>query len=612
MLSLENLTQRTLEIASGELLRRNKLNREHIQLLQVIARTLVDLAHGEIVGRYAVVAPCGVGKTTLIRALIQALAEGSEDTSLLVLQERIEAGTETVRDLVDMGVDRSLLAHVHSQADADSVDTAGRRRFVFATHARAKMSSIVPLLTYNDKPRAVIVDEALHASWAIGLAMRDLGAAVAWAKAYFAEKAASGRGDVEKELIAWAMETQKMVDEGLAKLNRTRERELQVTLPAPEDTQRGKFLHRLESAKHTAGQPLIQLIGVASVDARFRLVRVGKSSSAILQHRRVLPAEMQTCLVMDAGAQVDKLLALDDEIQLAHEVLPQFAGMRDPSGVKDWSDVEVHRMSAPGGRSTMREQYRPGNQEPWAPKAVAEFVRDKCPADGQVLLCTYKADHTTDYRRAQEDALATAGIDLSRIAWTHWGAHDATNEFQDAVAVVAAGVWQLDRLQVMAWALGQIDEPDAEIPGPEVVSDILDAWTAISLYQLAGRGVARTMDRGKAKPMVFGFIHRCHGASNYLRTLLPGAVEHVWPSPLDAQPKHVIESQTAKATVTIRKELERLASYGPHRISVKALRVRLGLGGMSPRVLSDAVRVVVKEGLWRRQGRTLEYIWAEA
>ncbi len=177
---------------------------------------------------------------------------------------------------------------------------------------------------------------------------------------------------------------------------------------------------------------------------------------------------------------------------------------------------------------------------------------------------------------------------------------------------VAAGVWQLDRLQVMAWALGQIDDPEAEIPGPKVVSDILDAWTAISLYQLAGRGVARTMDEGKARPMVFGFIHRCHGASNYLRKLLPGAVEHVWTSPLDAQPKHVLESQTAKATVEIRKELERLAACGPHRISVKALRVRLGLGGMSPRVLSDAVRAVVKEGLWQREGRTLEYIWTEA
>lgn len=177
MSNLEQLTKRTTDIALAELRRRNTLTEEHVQLVAAIAQALVDLAHGKIVGRYAVVAPCGVGKTTLIRALVQALAEESEDTSLLVLQERIEAGSETVRDLVEMGVDRSLLAHVHSQADADSVDTAGKRRFVFATHARTKMSSIVPLLAYNDRPRAVIVDEALHASWAIGLAMRDLGSA---------------------------------------------------------------------------------------------------------------------------------------------------------------------------------------------------------------------------------------------------------------------------------------------------------------------------------------------------------------------------------------------------------------------------------------------------
>ena len=91
----------------------------------------------------------------------------------------------------------------------------------------------------------------------------------------------------------------------------------------------------------------------------------------------------------------------------------------------------------------MREQYRPGNQEPWAPKAVAEFIRDICPTEVQVLLCMYKADHITDYRRAQEDALAAAGIDLSRTAWTHRGAHDATNEFQDAVAVSAGSLLNL-------------------------------------------------------------------------------------------------------------------------------------------------------------------------
>ncbi|MCH9015882.1 MAG: hypothetical protein IH877_09390 [Gemmatimonadetes bacterium] len=97
------------------------------------------------------------------------------------------------------------------------------------------------------------------------------------------------------------------------------------------------------------------------------------------------------------------------------------------------------------------------------------------------------------------------------------------------MAVVACGVWQLDRVHVAAWALGQINDPEAEVPHPAVVSDILDSWTAISLYQLAGRGVARTMENGKAKPMVFGFIHRGHGAAKYLRHLLPGAVEISWP-----------------------------------------------------------------------------------
>ena len=121
------------------------------------------------------------------------------------------------------------------------------------------------------------------------------------------------------------------------------------------------------------------------------------------------------------------------------------------------------------------------------------------------------------------------------------------------------------------------------------------------------------MENGKAKPMIFGYIHRGRAAAKYLRQLLPGAKQIFWQSPVDALPTHVIESQTSKAATAIREELKRLMLKKEHSISVKALKVRLGLGALSGRVFSDAVKAVLKGSEWQRRGkggRTLAYMWA--
>ncbi len=74
-----------------------------------------------------------------------------------------------------------------------------------------------------------------------------------------------------------------------------------------------------------------------------------------------------------------------------------------------------------------------------------------------------------------------------------------------------------------------------------------------------------------------GYIHKDHGAAKYLRHLLPGAVEISWPSPLAAQTTQVLESQTFAAAAAIRGELKKCAAEGRHRLSVRALKMRLGL-----------------------------------
>ena len=77
-----------------------------------------------------------------------------------------------------------------------------------------------------------------------------------------------------------------------------------------------------------------ELIESASVSPTFRLTKTG-----VLQHRRALPEAMQDVLVLDAGAAVDELMKLDDEIALATD-LPYFDGI-DPSAIRDWSTVDA-------------------------------------------------------------------------------------------------------------------------------------------------------------------------------------------------------------------------------------------------------------------------------
>jgi hypothetical protein len=323
---------------------------------------------------------------------------------------------------------------------------------------------------------------------------------------------------------------------------------------------------------------------------------------------------MQTCIIMDAGCGVDKLVELDDGIKIAHREggLSHFKGLPDPKRVKSWENVEIHHMNTGGGKSSMQPQFTSTSADAWAPKAVAEFVRDKCPPHEKVLVCTHMDTSHNPYRRILEAAFEDAGVPDYRIAYTHWGQHDATNEHHDAVAVVGVGCWQLEKHIVAAWVLGQLNDPEAEVPTPKQVSEVLSTWVALSLYQLLGRGQARHMTNGQAAPMVFGYLQFGTAVPAILRQLTPGAKEHTWRCPTDALPRHVVDGQTHAAATKIRAELVRCVQVGEHLVTARALKARLGLKSLNAPVFSRAVSQVVADGLWRRQLRSLEYVWAEA
>ncbi len=537
-----SLLERATQIAIQSLERANVLSEPHQKLVGAMVETTVRLVVKSLRGRWAVAAPVGIGKTTVIRATIQALHEAGLDVGVLVLQEQIAAGNETILALEEAGVPIDAMAHVHSKAHEDYrlrswPSEAARAPFVFATHRRSHVASLTQLLQYRDRPRALLVDEALHSTWAIGIDLADALNDLQWTASHLDKKTSA----LHQRMQNWVSSSRWLLFEIVEALKIAAKYDGSVGLPTPPT---GDELDAwCEVLDHTrAGSPaktVKALLEAATIDPSFRVLRIGDAGyGGVIQHRRILPAQVRDVLIFDAGVEIDQLAALDPGLRRAHEELPWFEGVREPSRVKNWSAVQIYWARNGGGRNTMRQQYRRagatrrrgrGQSAPvWAPDAVAEFARDHC-LPGEILFCTFlDTDLETDFQRVQQEALERAGVDLERCRWTTWGRHHSSNAWQDVANVISVGAWHQDRLRVISAAIAQKLQPLASVPTTEEVSEILSAQLAGFLYQLAGRGVARQVDGGRAKPMVFAFITNDAGVRRFLERVMPGARWSPW------------------------------------------------------------------------------------
>jgi hypothetical protein len=118
------------------------------------------------------------------------------------------------------------------------------------------------------------------------------------------------------------------------------------------------------------------------------------------------------------------------------------------------------------------------------------------------------------------------------------------------------------------------------------------------------------MTSGQAKPMLFAFIHHSNGLTPTLQLLLPSASWHAWKNPRKKSEPKLRASQTRQVRDGLRLALKQLLAEGKKKISTKALRRRAGLSDeVSKNVLSNAIKLLAKEGQWTRQGQSVEYMW---
>src|SRR5262249_22831384 len=153
----------------------NTLSDRQVEIIESTGRILAHLAGGRIRGRHMIAGPYGVGKTTTLKSAIAVLAHETDDLGLLLLQQHIDAGRETLTEagswMRERGweIPRRFSIHVHNKPGGAKPTESRPYRFVAATHERTRRTSIETVAFDEEgRLRPTVVDEAMYASWAVG------------------------------------------------------------------------------------------------------------------------------------------------------------------------------------------------------------------------------------------------------------------------------------------------------------------------------------------------------------------------------------------------------------------------------------------------------------
>lgn len=634
------------------------LSDRHEELTHATARVLAHLAGGRILGRHCISSPVGLGKTQSIKAAMAVLGHETPDLVLLSLHQKVDAGREVAKEVAawmaarGWAVPEDLLGHVHSQPGGLAPSAASARRFVIATHERSRRESIASVALYRSAiMRPCIVDEALYSSWAHGCSVDALHSAHVRIKAALADRSVSRRV-CDEAMVAWIEPTLikirarvEIAQCELLQFGRV-EASPAVDLQTIEDDDlRKEVEHRLKHDFGKDGRLLGEVLTSTARSGSFHLAvkapregADGDAPAAFLQHRRTLPADLlRNAIIFDAGAEVDRLLRLDDGIELIaakgarySHMLPAWAQEdRSLRGIKSWAAVDVWHMARAGGKDKMHRHFagRPSRKVRKAvAEDVAEFIVTRCADAKRILVCIHKDSQADEWIAL---ALADRGVDPRdigrdvdsepdpeerfRIEFTHWGLHDALNCWNDADAVIAVGGWTVSDDVARAQALGQIalNRVNPETPDDRVKREVQRSRVSTSLYQLAGRGRARNMEDGRALPMLFAFIYddragegeRVGPIVRDLRHLMPGAQWRMW-VPVDATKRE----RGAEAVLNV---LERWRLEGRTRGAIRTLWAEVP-PSLRP-ASRDARRVILREVEerqldWSRQASSMVYL----
>lgn len=599
----------------------NTLGDDHKAALLALLDLFSQLASGTLTKRVAVGLPCGMGKTSAVKAWLGALAKlggnPMESVGVSVASSKVEELCDLKRSLVDdFNVPADAIGIVHSfthDPDWHSKSPDQRRSgtasepatekpeecpILLITHARVHMGSdgLSAFQNYRGRERQLMIfDESLLVSAARSLRVQS----VVHARGFVRDIRVK-RTEIYEELEAWLSDCLKVLDTEAA---RQRDQNLSpcvVRLPYCTEEKLAEF----KEFANRYSEGFMESIPVLSdfVAENIRVTVTSKGDDLLTYTIRV-PSSIKSIAVLDASYVIRELEQLDSSIVSAESLLD---AETDWTNLKDHRDVTTHQMCRGGGRASMKTAFRRSRKNRDVSQAVIEVVKS-IPAPNKILIFTHKQRSCDEPNQAAvlESDLKAAGIDSSRIRWATWGQESGTNEYADISNVILCGIYRRSDSDIAAHALGQTDN----LLGPvdrTFVDRLVRSEVANAAYQAICRTACRRVDNGRALKTNAWIIDYDDGLFGELEKVLPGATFKEWTSSKAAETRIA-----AQLSLRIVRCLAKLAEEGVARLSVYRLKKRLLSTGEV--VAADTFTRALNRSLancseWVRDGRSIQQI----
>jgi hypothetical protein len=604
----------------------NQISDDHKLALSGLCELASLMLAGNLDQRVRFALPCGMGKTTCVRAILRTTHQLGLRHRIVVASSKVEELCALKRRLIaEDGIPESLIGLQHSYPCCPKRAKAGQSgfasepaanadaQFLLVTHANVQS----PARAWMDRCDLVLFDESLVVGQAHCLPLvRDLKSQSVFTELLSLEGHAK---TTDPSLEPAAVTTRLLFDQLKRAISEVLDCNVGVVQANCVDVTRVQEA-RTALAHVPESFPLIrQLLDWAESATELRVYGNAEDRVTLLTYSVTVPDRLQRVIVLDASDPIREIVHHDHRMARAEDVLPSLARFKSlPGGlasIKYHSNVQVYFACDGGGRSTLTSSLRK-DSDPKMLKKVAQLVASK-PQESFLVFTHKTRERDADFARRILQALMEEDVDpeatvpsavpgmpeVPRVAITTWGRETGTNEFSTYANVVLLGVMRKPVEAVAGTYLGQVD--DLRSPRMKyVVKQLTDSETRQSIYQAVNRGSMRRVQVvdgiTQSYPCNIYVWHWDADLESQLGLVLPGCPKWTeWREPWE-------KTRESDVAMRIHAALARLEESGITKISCQALK-KLVAPLVGETMFRNARRTAIEQdGRWIKNKSSLE------